>query len=62
MASRVSVDHSVVGVSCSAASRCRMRGAALYEKLGFEKIGIFERAGWKFDRWVDVGYGGLTYE
>jgi phosphinothricin acetyltransferase len=35
---------------------------ALHEKLGFKKIGIFERVGWKFDRWVDVGYWGLTYE
>jgi L-amino acid N-acyltransferase YncA len=35
---------------------------ALHEKLGFERIGIFERVGWKFDRWVDAGYWGLTYE
>jgi phosphinothricin acetyltransferase len=35
---------------------------ALHEKLGFEKIGIFERVGWKFDRCVDVGYWGLSYE
>ncbi len=35
---------------------------ALHEKFGFEKIGIVERVGWKFDRWVDVGYWGLTYE
>jgi phosphinothricin acetyltransferase len=30
---------------------------ALHEKFGFEKIGS-ERVGWKFDRWVDVGYCG----
>jgi L-amino acid N-acyltransferase YncA len=35
---------------------------ALHEKLGFKKIGIFDEAGWKFGRWVDVGYWGLTFE
>ena len=34
----------------------------MHEKLGFGKIGIFERVGRKFARWVDVGYRGLTYE
>ncbi|MEO8466583.1 MAG: arsinothricin resistance N-acetyltransferase ArsN1 family B [Gammaproteobacteria bacterium] len=34
---------------------------ALHEKLGFKKIGIFNEVGWKFGRWVDVGYWGLTY-
>jgi phosphinothricin acetyltransferase len=29
---------------------------ALHEKLGFTKIGHFREVGWKFDRWVDVGY------
>ena len=29
---------------------------ALHEKLGFEKIAHFAEVGWKFDRWVDVGY------
>ena len=29
---------------------------ALHEKLGFSKIGQFKEIGWKFDRWVDVGY------
>ena len=28
---------------------------AALEKLGFKKIGVFSEAGWKFDRWVDVG-------
>lgn len=28
----------------------------LHEKLGFRKIGHFEEVGYKFDRWVDVGY------
>jgi L-amino acid N-acyltransferase YncA len=29
---------------------------ALHEKLGFIKIGHFTEIGWKFQRWVDVGY------
>ena len=33
---------------------------ALHEKLGFKKIGIFDEVGFKFGRWVDVGYWGLT--
>ncbi len=28
----------------------------LHEKLGFVKVGHFRQVGWKFDRWVDVGY------
>ncbi len=29
---------------------------ALHEKLGFQKIAHFKEVGWKFDRWIDVGY------
>lgn len=29
---------------------------ALHEKLGFELVGVFKEVGWKFDKWVDVGY------
>jgi len=29
---------------------------ALHEKLGFKKIGHFKEVGYKFDRWIDVGY------
>ena len=28
----------------------------LHEKFGFEKIGHFKQTGYKFDRWIDVGY------
>jgi len=28
----------------------------LHERLGFKKVGHFERVGFKQDRWVDVGY------
>jgi L-amino acid N-acyltransferase YncA len=29
---------------------------ALHEKFGFKKIGQFEEIGFKFGKWVDVGY------
>ena len=29
---------------------------ALHEKLGFEKIGQFKDVGFKFNKWIDVGY------
>lgn len=29
---------------------------AVHEKLGFEKVAHFKEVGYKFDRWVDVGY------
>ena len=29
---------------------------ALHEKLGFEKVAHFKEVGWKFNRWIDVGY------
>lgn len=29
---------------------------ALHEKLGFKKIGEFKEVGYKFDRWIDVGF------
>ena len=29
---------------------------ALHEKLGFKKMGQFKEVGWKFERWIDVGY------
>ena len=28
----------------------------LHESLGFQKIGTFKEVGYKFDRWIDVGY------
>ena len=28
----------------------------LHEKLGFQKIAHFKEVGYKFDRWIDVGY------
>jgi len=29
---------------------------ALHEKMGFEKVAQFREVGFKFDRWIDVGY------
>ncbi|MBN1257981.1 MAG: N-acetyltransferase [Planctomycetes bacterium] len=28
----------------------------LHEKLGFQKIAHLKEMGWKFDKWIDVGY------
>jgi L-amino acid N-acyltransferase YncA len=28
----------------------------LHERLGFRKVGHMHEAGWKFDRWIDVGF------
>ena len=29
---------------------------ALHEKLGFKQVAHYEQTGFKFDRWIDVGY------
>ncbi len=34
---------------------------ALHEKCGFTKVGHLAEAGWKFERWVDVGYWQLMF-
>jgi L-amino acid N-acyltransferase YncA len=33
----------------------------LHEKLGFKKVAHFEQVGWKFEKWIDVGYWQLTF-
>jgi L-amino acid N-acyltransferase YncA len=33
---------------------------ALHEKLGFEKVAHFKEVGYKFERWLDVGYWQLN--
>jgi len=35
---------------------------ALHEKMGFSKIGEFREIGYKFGRWVDVGYWELVLD
>lgn len=32
------------------------KSIALHEKFGFEKIAQFREVGFKFDKWIDVGY------
>jgi phosphinothricin acetyltransferase len=34
---------------------------ALHEKLGFRKVAHFDEVGFKFDRWIDVGYWQRTF-
>ena len=34
---------------------------ALHEKFGFEKIGQFREVGYKFNKWIDVGYWELIF-
>lgn len=29
---------------------------AFHEKMGFQQAALFHEVGWKFDRWIDVGY------
>ena len=33
---------------------------ALHEKFGFKKVAQFQEVGFKFDRWIDVGYWQTT--
>lgn len=33
---------------------------ALHERFGFKKVAHFEAVGFKFDRWIDVGYWQLV--
>lgn len=33
---------------------------ALHEKMGMTKVAHFDKVGFKFDRWVDVGYWQIT--
>ena len=32
------------------------RSVALHKKLGFEQVAHFREVGWKFGKWIDVGY------
>ncbi len=34
---------------------------ALHEKLGFEKVAHFKETGYKFGRWIDVGYWQIVF-
>jgi phosphinothricin acetyltransferase len=35
---------------------------AVHEKFGFKKVAHFEAVGFKFDRWIDVGYWQLILQ
>ena len=35
---------------------------ALHEKFGFVKVAHLKEVGWKFDRWIDVGYWQLLLD
>ena len=35
---------------------------ALHEKFGMRKVAHFEQVGFKFDRWIDVGYWERVFE
>ena len=34
---------------------------ALHERFGFKQVGQFAEVGFKFNRWVDVGYWQMTW-
>jgi phosphinothricin acetyltransferase len=33
----------------------------LHERLGFKKVAHFKQVGWKFQKWIDVGYWQLIF-
>ncbi len=49
--------HVIGAVSDSASRDASVR---LHEALGFREIGAYRQVGWKFDRWLDVGYWQIT--
>lgn len=44
--------HSVIG----GIALPNENSVALHELLGFRKVAHFSEVGWKFDKWIDVGY------
>ena len=45
------VREAIGGISCP-----NPASFAFHEKLGFKKVGIFEKVGFKFDAWIDVAF------
>lgn len=35
---------------------------ALHEKMGYTKVAYFKQVGWKFGKWIDVGYWQRIFE
>lgn len=50
--------HTVIG----GISLPNEQSIALHEKLGFKKIAQFHEVGYKFEKWIDVGYWELIFE
>ncbi len=44
--------HSMIGGVALPNNAC----VALHEKMGFKQVAHFRQTGFKFDRWIDVGY------
>lgn len=44
--------HSIIG----GVALPNAASVALHEHFGFRKVAHFEQVGWKFNRWIDVGY------
>jgi len=44
--------HSVIGIIALP----NPASMALHERMGFEKVAHFKETGWKFNKWIDVGY------
>ena len=38
------------------------KSVRLHEKMGFNKVAHFTEVGYKFDRWIDVGYWEFQYD
>lgn len=55
---RASSIHAVIGVITIP----NPASVALHEKLGFSKVAYFSEVGFKFGRWLDVGYWQLTFK
>lgn len=49
---RVRKIHTVIG----GISLPNAASVGISEKLGFKPIGHFKEVGWKFEKWIDVGY------
>jgi L-amino acid N-acyltransferase YncA len=39
---------------CAGVSQPNDASDALHRRLGFREVGVYERIGWKFGRWIDV--------
>lgn len=49
--------HSVIG----GIAILNPASVALHEKCGFRQVALFKEVGWKFERWIDVGYWQIIF-